>query len=118
MQQLSGDAYEDSLMERFSGEAGPDGRPGFKVGKRQFDGRYTPEGSSREVWYEAKSGEYWDRLNRDPDEMLRFKSKLGEARKIATENDADFRLISENPVPQNMQDHFQKKGFEWEVVPR
>jgi hypothetical protein len=50
--------------------------------------------------------------------MLRFKSKLGESRKIATENGADFRVISENPVPQNMQDYFQKKGFEWEVVPR
>ncbi|MFJ7963026.1 RHS repeat-associated core domain-containing protein [Streptomyces sp. NPDC096324] len=118
LQQLSGDAYEVSLMERFGGKAGPDGKPGFKVGKRQFDGRYTPEGSPREVWYEAKSGEYWDRLNRDPDEMLTFKSKLGESRKIAAENSADFRVISENPVPQNMQDYFNKKGFEWEVVSR
>ncbi|MEU9979389.1 RHS repeat-associated core domain-containing protein [Streptomyces sp. NPDC051014] len=118
LQQLSGDAYEVSLMEQLGGKPGPDGKPGFKKGKRQFDGRYTPEGASREVWYEAKSGEYWDRLNRDPEEMLTFKSKLGESRKIATENDADFRVISENPIPQNMQNYFQKKGFEWEVIPR
>ncbi|MDF3141828.1 MULTISPECIES: RHS repeat-associated core domain-containing protein [unclassified Streptomyces] len=118
LQQLSGDAYEVSLMKRLGGKPGPDGKPGFKVGKRQFDGRYTPEGSAREVWYEAKSGKYWDRLSSDPDEMLRFKSKLGESRRIATENDADFRVISENPVPQNLQNYFLKKGFEWEVIPR
>ncbi|SDP62183.1 RHS repeat-associated core domain-containing protein [Streptomyces sp. cf386] len=118
VQQLSGDAYEVSLMNRFGGKPGPDGKPGFKVGKRQFDGRYTPEGSAREVWYEAKSGKYWERLNGDADEMLRFKSKLGESRRIAVENGADFRVVSENPIPQNIQNYFQKKGFEWEVVPR
>ncbi|WP_369174996.1 RHS repeat domain-containing protein [Streptomyces sp. R28] len=118
VQQLSGDAYEVALMNRFGGKPGSDGKPGFKVGKRKFDGRYTPEGSSREVWYEAKSGKYWERLNEDADEMLRFKSKLGESRRIAVENGADFRVVSENPIPQNMQNYFQKKGFEWEVVPR
>jgi RHS repeat-associated protein len=118
LQQMSGDAYEVALMNRVGGKPGPDGKPGFKVGKRQFDGRYTPEGSAREVWYEAKSGKYWERLNGDADEMLRFKSKLGESRRIAVENGADFRVISENPVPQNIQNYFQKKGFEWEVISR
>ncbi|MET8291571.1 RHS repeat-associated core domain-containing protein [Streptomyces sp. NPDC005132] len=117
-QQLSGDAYEVSLMEQLGGKLGPNGKPGFKSGKRDFDGRYTPDGAAREIWYEAKSGEYWDRLNRDPEEMLRFKSKLGESRTIATENGVDFRVISENPIPQNLQNYFQKKGIEWEVIPR
>ncbi|GHF17645.1 hypothetical protein GCM10014715_85860 [Streptomyces spiralis] len=118
IQQLSGDAYEMDLMKRLGGKPGADGKPGFKEGKRQFDGAYTPEGASREIWYEAKSGTYWDRLNSNPAEMLTFKSKLGESRAIATENGKDFQVISENPIPENIQKYFVKKGFAWRVIPR
>ncbi|MER6027017.1 PrsW family intramembrane metalloprotease [Streptomyces sp. NPDC001851] len=116
--QESGDSYEDFLMEKLGGSPGPDGRPGFKTGGRQFDGKYTDPTSGSETWYEAKSGRYWDRVNSNEKEMLRFKSKLGDARRIARENGAQFGLISENEIPDNIISFLNQKGIPWRVIPR
>ncbi|MER6068303.1 PrsW family intramembrane metalloprotease [Streptomyces sp. NPDC001817] len=116
--QESGDSYEDFLMEKLGGTPGPDGRPGFKTGGRQFDGQYTDPTTGSETWYEAKSGRYWDRVNSNEKEMLRFKSKLGDARRIARENGAQFGLISENEIPDNIISFLNQKGIPWRVIPR
>lgn len=116
--QESGDAYEDFLMEKLGGTPGPDGRPGFKTGGRQFDGTYTDPETGIDTWYEAKSGRYWDRVNSNKKEMLRFKSKLGDARRIARENDAQFGLISENEIPDNIASFLSRKGIPWRIIPR
>ncbi|MGW1053519.1 PrsW family glutamic-type intramembrane protease [Streptomyces sp. NPDC002521] len=116
--QESGDSYEDFLMEKLGGTPGPDGRPGFKTGGRQFDGQYTDPTTGSETWYEAKSGRYWDRVNSNEKEMLRFKSKLGDARRIARENGIQFGLISENEIPDNIVSFLNQKGIPWRVIPR
>ncbi|GHE15303.1 hypothetical protein GCM10010339_89510 [Streptomyces alanosinicus] len=116
--QESGDSYEDFLMEKLDGAPGSDGRPGFKTGGRQFDGKYIDPQTGSETWYEAKSGRYWDRVNSNEKDMLRFKSKLGDARRIARENGVQFGLISENEIPDNIVSFLNQKGIPWRVIPR
>ncbi|WP_406392094.1 PrsW family intramembrane metalloprotease [Streptomyces sp. NBC_00882] len=118
MAQESGDSYEDFLMGKLDGTPGPDGRPGFKTGGRQFDGRYSDPETGAEIWYEAKSGRYWERVNSNEKDMLRFKSKLGDARRIARENDKQFGLISENEIPDNIASFLNQKGIPWRVILR
>lgn len=37
-------------------------------------------------WWEVKSGEYWDRVNSSPKELMKFKSDMGARANIATKN--------------------------------
>ncbi|MFF7413826.1 WXG100-like domain-containing protein [Streptomyces lydicus] len=106
-----GQDYEDHLEEKLGGEGS------FKSGKREFDGKFTDE-SGQEAWYEAKSGQYWEKVNSDEREMLRFKSKLMESRKIAAENGKDFYVISERPIPENILQWLAKKGVPYKIIPR
>ncbi|MFI6320137.1 hypothetical protein ACIBG8_21565 [Nonomuraea sp. NPDC050556] len=86
------------------------------MGKRQFDGKRF-EGDA-EVWYEAKSGSFWDRLTNIPKEMARFKDKMGEAVKYARENNAKFEIISEKPIPEEIKKWLTKKGINRRIEPR
>ncbi|MCF3964382.1 WXG100-like domain-containing protein [Streptomyces fuscigenes] len=108
--QLRGDAYEKYVQERVGG------KEPFSHGGRQFDGAYEGEGGE-ETWYEAKSGKYWDTVNDDPSKLANFKSKLGDARRIATENGKSFEVVSENPIPENIKAWLLKKGYTWRIVP-
>jgi hypothetical protein len=78
--QQGGKAYEDHLVETLGG------RGSFKSGGREVDGAFTADGASKETWYEAKSGKYWDRAMSDPKMMVSFKSSLGSVRRIAADN--------------------------------
>jgi hypothetical protein len=108
--QERGQAYEDHLQEQLGGNGS------FRQGGREFDGSYT-EDDGTETWYEAKSGKYWDLVNRNPKVMAKFKANLGDARRIATENGSGFQLISENPIPENIAEWLAKKGYTWKVIP-
>ncbi|MEV4440966.1 hypothetical protein AB0K09_18495, partial [Streptomyces sp. NPDC049577] len=92
----AGRAYEVYLQRKL------EGGDSFREGGREFDGSYPGGKEDSTTWYEAKSGAYWDRLNRYEKEMLKFKSKLGDARRIAEQNGKEFFLISENPIPENI----------------
>ncbi|MCA1222544.1 WXG100-like domain-containing protein [Streptomyces sp. 8L] len=108
--QLRGDAYEKYAQDKLGGDEA------FTNGGRQFDGKFPGE-DGQETWYEAKSGRYWDRLNDNPADLLKFKSKLGDARRIATESGKNFEVVSENPIPENIKAWLLKKGYTWRIIP-
>ncbi|GAA2418578.1 hypothetical protein GCM10010404_91470 [Nonomuraea africana] len=108
--QEGGSEYERFLWKKFGHEGD------FKVGKRQFDGKRF-EGEV-ETWYEAKSGAFWDRVLKDSKTMESFKGKMGEAVKIARENNARFEIISENPIPETITKWLTKKGIPFREVTR
>ncbi|MFF7648580.1 hypothetical protein ACFZCY_01705 [Streptomyces sp. NPDC007983] len=88
-----------------------------KEGGREFDGAFTGD-DGVEVWYEAKSGKYWELANETPKVMEKFKSNLGDARLIAEEGGRKFSLISEKPIPENIVKWFDKKNYTWRVIPK
>ncbi|GIH63206.1 hypothetical protein Msi02_40230 [Microbispora siamensis] len=108
--QESGDEYERFLWEKYGREGG------FKEGKRQFDGKRIEDGV--ETWYEAKSGNFWEELLKDPRKMESFKGKMGESLKIATEKGHKFEIISEKPIPEAIRKWLEKKGIPYRVEPR
>jgi hypothetical protein len=103
----AGRAYELRLMRELGGT------DGFSVGGRQFDGKYTAHG--KEIWYEAKSGNYWQMLLNNPAKLQKFKSTTGQVRDIANSNGADFVIYSENPISSEVTDWLDKKGIRHEV---
>ncbi|MDT3398959.1 hypothetical protein RKE29_20315 [Streptomyces sp. B1866] len=106
-----GKEYEDYLQDRLGGNGS------FKAGKREFDGSST-RSDGTEVWYEAKSGRYWELASGDPKVLAKFKSNLGEARLIAEENGRQFELVSDKPIPDNIVRRLSKKNYTWRVVPK
>ncbi|MFC9222626.1 hypothetical protein ACFT8W_18140 [Streptomyces hygroscopicus] len=91
------------------------GRGSFREGGREFDGAYLGD-DGIEVWYEAKSGRYWDLANENPKVMEKFKSNLGDARRISEESGRRFSLISEKPIPENIVKWLNKKNYVWRVI--
>ncbi|MGX8908091.1 hypothetical protein ACR820_23185 [Streptomyces netropsis] len=110
--QRRGKEYEEYLQGKLGGG------DSFREGGREFDGSYPGGKTDAKTWFEAKSGAYWDRVNRDPKTMLKFKSNLGDARRIATEHGKDFLLISEKEIPDNIVKWLEKKGYNWKIVPK
>lgn len=104
-----GKEYEDHLQQQLGG------RGSFREGGREFDGAYLGDDGA-EVWYEAKSGKYWDLANENPKVMEKFKSNLGDARRIAEEGGRRFSLISEKPIPENIAKWLNKKNYVWRVI--
>jgi hypothetical protein len=103
----AGRPYELKLMEELGGT------DGFSVGGRQFDGKFELDG--RSVWYEAKSGAALKKAADEPKLLEKFKSTTGQQAKIARENDADFKLYSENPIPDSVTSWLDRKGISYEV---
>ncbi|QYC45478.1 hypothetical protein Nocox_39675 [Nonomuraea coxensis DSM 45129] len=64
-----------------------------------------------ETWYEAKSGTFWEQVLKDHKRMESFKGKMGEAVKIARENNARFEIISEKAIPESIKQWLTKKGI-------
>ncbi|MFG2296289.1 polymorphic toxin-type HINT domain-containing protein [Streptomyces sp. NPDC048603] len=110
--QESGDSYEANLVEQLGGGGG------FKEGKRQFDGAFIDAQTGRGTWYEAKSGQFWQKTLDDPKRMSKFLGVEGEKIAIARSRGIDFRVISENPIPAEFTSWFDKKGIAWQVIPR
>jgi hypothetical protein len=107
--QERGRKYEKHLVDRLGG------RDEFSEGGRQFDGAFEEDGA--ECWYEAKSGDYWELAQRNAKVMEKFRSNLGDARRIAMANGKRFCLISQNPIPQDIMEWLTKKGFSWKIIP-
>jgi hypothetical protein len=108
--QLRGRAYEEYLQQKVGGE------DGFQVGGRDFDGSYTADDGA-DTWYEAKSGNYWDKLGDNAKMMSKFKSNLGDARRIAAENGKSYELISEKPIPESVTRWLSQNGIPWKIIP-
>ena len=61
--QENGKAFEDFLVKKLGGKGS------FKAGGREFDGVV------RNIWYEAKSGNYWERLLESEQKLNKFGSR-------------------------------------------
>ncbi|MFE3329865.1 hypothetical protein [Streptomyces sp. NPDC059176] len=115
--QQRGDRYEDFLHEKLKGLPGEKGRPGFKHETRQYDGRYVDDAGD-EIWYEAKSGKYWERINSTPKDMEKFRGNTPDAKRRAEAAGKKYKVISEGPIPDNIKEWLDKKGIEWEIIPQ
>ncbi len=72
---------------------------------RDFDGVFGNR------WYEAKSGNYWNKLLQNKSMELNFKQKMSEGLKIAQENGASYELFSNSPIPDSIKKWLTKKGI-------
>ncbi len=59
---------------------------------REFDGAFG------DVWFEAKSGPYWERLS-NPKRLQKFKSDMGARKRIANDAGKQYELHSNTPIP-------------------
>ena len=98
---LIGHDFEDYLTNNIGGEGS------FSIGGREFDGGMGNR------WWEAKSGQYWEMLEENPDKLLKFKSDMGERLRIAQENDATYELISNTRIPYSIKQWLDKKGIKY-----
>jgi len=98
--------YEQHLEDHFGGSGE------FKEGQRTFDGKYTTDDG--EVWYEAKSGRFWE----DEGRIAKFKSQAGQQQQIAKANGADFHVYSEKDFPDGVTKWMDKKNIPYQVIPR
>jgi hypothetical protein len=106
-----GIAYEDYVQEKLDGE------PSFSIGGRQFDGKIPGDGTNPETWFEAKSGNYWNLADSDSTVLAKFKSSAGQQLQLATQNGAQFMVVSENPIPDSIASWLTSKGIPYVIVP-
>ncbi|SET91941.1 RHS repeat domain-containing protein [Lacrimispora sphenoides] len=96
---LIGKDFEDFLTKKIGGYGS------FSIGGRDFDGGLGNR------WWEAKSGQYWNMLESNPNNVLKFKSDMGDRLKIAIDNGATYELFSNTSIPQTIKDWLTKKGI-------
>ena len=85
------------------------GKGSFKNQGREFGGAYDPNNS---IWYEAKSGRYWqDRAQAGSKGFEKFKSDVGSHARIAKQNGASFEVHSNTPIPQHVKDWLTSKNI-------
>ena len=98
---LIGHDFEDYLSKTIGGEGS------FSVGGRDFDGGIGNR------WWEAKSGNYWRMLEKNPNELAKFKSDMGNRLKIATENGATYEIFANTPIPESIKQWLTKKEIKF-----
>lgn len=94
-----GAAFEEFLLKKLGG------RGSFKVKNREFDGAVG------NIWYEAKSGQFWDMLKSNQSELSYFQERMGTGLRIARENGASYELYSNALIPQDIKNWLTKKGI-------
>ncbi|WP_179300364.1 hypothetical protein, partial [Snodgrassella alvi] len=102
-QGLIGKDFENYLHQTLGGKGS------FKNQGREFDGAYGPNNS---IWYEAKSGRYWqDHAQAGSKGFEKFKSDVGSHASIAKQNGASFEVHSNTPIPQHVKDWLTSKNI-------
>ncbi|MBI0128723.1 MULTISPECIES: hypothetical protein [Snodgrassella] len=85
------------------------GKGSFKNQGREFDGAYGPNNS---IWYEAKSGRYWqDHAQTGSKGFEKFKSDVGSHASITKQNGVSFEVHSNTPIPQYIKDWLTPKNI-------
>jgi RHS repeat-associated protein len=107
--QRRGEMYEEHLQDKLGGGSS------FSEMGREFDGAFIDPSTGRGTWYEAKSGEYWERLERNEKALNRFFSKEGQKQQIAASKGVEFMVISERELPARVIKWLGKKGIPWKV---
>lgn len=67
--------------------------------------------STKNRWWEAKSGQFWKMLEDNPKELSRFKDAMGQRKRIAADNGASYELFSNTPIPDSIKEWLTKKGI-------
>jgi filamentous hemagglutinin len=100
---LRGFDFEDYLVTLFRGK----GR--FTKNGREFDGMYG------NVWFEAKSGDYWKNIvgNRKSQSFRDFTSAMKERLHIAKENRKEFIAHSNSPIPRHVKLWLDENGIKY-----
>ena len=83
------------------------GEGSFRVRGREFDGRVDNR------WWEAKSGRYWEHLEKDPVMKQKFRSDMGHRLSIAKEHGATYELFSNTPIPPEIQNWLLERGIKF-----
>jgi len=100
---LIGQDFEKYLYKELGG------KPSFSTKGREFDGAY---GANNSIWYEAKSGRYWeDHAQAGSKGFDKFKSDVGAHARIAKDNGASFEVHSNTPIPQHAKEWLSSKGI-------
>ena len=103
----NGKKFENKLQKQLGGCSSFRGKS--LTDSREFDGAYG------NIWYEAKSGNFWNNLIRT-NRIGDFKSDMGRGLAIAKANGATYELHSNTPIPQIIKDWLIQQGikfFEW-----
>lgn len=106
-----GRAYEDHLVTQLRGVGS------FKEGGREFDGAYINELTGRGVWYEAKSGDFWENILKNPKRLDKFYSTEGQKFGLAKSKGIDYEIITEKAIPAPVTNWLAKKGIPWRIHP-
>ena len=93
--QQRGAEFEEFLMKKLGGKGSFIVRDKL-AGTREFDGAVG------NIWYEAKSGEYWNMLLSNSKKMNKFRDDMGKGLAIAQKNSASYVIHSNVPIPQNI----------------
>ena len=101
---IRGWAYEDHIHANYWG------KENFKLGGREFDGAYGP---NDRVWYDAKSGAFWDDKTPGSPAFQEFTSKAASANKLARSHNAIFEYISEGPIPEHIKKYLRKQRISY-----
>ncbi|SFK16906.1 Haemagluttinin repeat-containing protein, partial [Pseudovibrio ascidiaceicola] len=106
---LVGKAFEEFLQRTLNNgrEVGVKKTP---YSSRDIDASYTDD-FGREVWVEAKSGEYWNYIASDDAAMNKFKSDMARGKQVADYHMKAYELHSNTPVPQKLKSWLLKKGI-------
>ena len=101
---LIGHDFEEYLTKKIGGNGS------FSAGGRDFDGGISNR------WWEAKSGQYWDMLENNPNKLAKFKSDMGDRLRIATQNNASYEIFSNTPIPNSIKMWLTKKGIHYTEI--
>ena len=93
---IGGD-YEEYLVNKLGGKGS------FKYGGVEFDGAY------KNVWYEAKAGNFWENVALK--DVNKWKSKFGNYKSVANSENKQFHIYSQGSIPKEFKDFFNKKGI-------
>lgn len=52
-------------------------------------------------------------LEKNPNELAKFKSDMGNRLKIATENGATYEIFANTPIPESIKQWLTKKGIKF-----
>ena len=101
---LIGNKFEDYLTNSLHGEGL------FKTripttGIREFDGKLG------NVWWEAKSGNFWTKCTSTEKGFGDFRGLMGERKKIADGHGATLEVFSNTPIPDVVKEWLTEKGI-------
>lgn len=86
------------------------GKGSFSKGGRDFDGGVGNN------WWEAKSGRYWRDHTNTEKGLAKFRSDMGDRKRIADDHGATYELFSNSPIPQKAKNYLDKKGIKYTEI--